>query len=87
MPAMWSDGSKQRMRRAALRAGMIRTEDSDALTIILEPEAAVLHCLDNQAPPLLPGKCFVCPEIGMHQQDLTHLIGVLDLVYCFSHGC
>lgn len=55
MPAMWSDSSKQRMRRAALRAGLIRSEDSDALTIILEPEAAVLHCLDNRAPPLLPG--------------------------------
>jgi preprotein translocase subunit Sec61beta len=55
MPAMWSDSSKKRMRRAALRAGLIRAEDSDVLTIILEPEAAVLHCLDNQAPPLLPG--------------------------------
>ncbi|GFH11846.1 uncharacterized protein HaLaN_07416 [Haematococcus lacustris] len=34
-------------------AGLIRTANSDALTIILEPEAAALHALDKQAPPLV----------------------------------
>lgn len=40
---------------AAVHAGLIRQLDSDALSIILEPEAAVIHALENKAPPLLPG--------------------------------
>lgn len=56
VPAMWTDAAKQRMRGAALAAGLIPTETSDALSIILEPEAAVLHALEAKAPPLLPGE-------------------------------
>jgi hypothetical protein len=53
---MWDEASKQAMRRAALRAGLITRVDSDHLTIILEPEAAALHALVHKAPPLQAGK-------------------------------
>eukprot|EP00983_Pelagomonas_calceolata_P065967 1148810-Pelagomonas_calceolata.AAC.7 len=54
VPAMWGDASKHAMREAALRAGFIHKIDSDALSVILEPEAAAIYALDNKAPPLLP---------------------------------
>uniref|UniRef100_A0AAU0MVK8 Heat shock protein family A member 12 variant X7 n=1 Tax=Urechis unicinctus TaxID=6432 RepID=A0AAU0MVK8_UREUN len=44
VPAIWSDGSKQFMRQAALKAGIIDTMDSQSLVIALEPEAASLYC-------------------------------------------
>ncbi|KAF5833009.1 hypothetical protein DUNSADRAFT_10930 [Dunaliella salina] len=53
VPAMWGDASKHAMREAALRAGFIHKLDSDALSIILEPEAAAIYALDKKAPPLL----------------------------------
>jgi len=58
---MWSDEAKQAMRKAALRAGLIRVQDSEALSLILEPEAAVLYALEERAPPLLPGESCVGP--------------------------
>lgn len=56
VPAMWGDASKHAMREAALRAGFIHKLDSDALSIILEPEAAAIYALDKKAPPLLSGQ-------------------------------
>ncbi|GLI60769.1 hypothetical protein VaNZ11_003001, partial [Volvox africanus] len=42
IPAMWSDAAKDKMRRAALRAGYIRTATSSSLMLTVEPEAAAL---------------------------------------------
>lgn len=42
VPALWGEQAKAAMRMAALRAGMIRTAESDRLVIIIEPEAAAL---------------------------------------------
>ncbi|KAL5011725.1 hypothetical protein ScPMuIL_010276 [Solemya velum] len=39
-PAIWSDGAKQFMREAAVKAGI----SGDSLTIALEPEAASIYC-------------------------------------------
>ncbi|KAI7901284.1 uncharacterized protein BX663DRAFT_515506 [Cokeromyces recurvatus] len=45
VPAMWSDKSKQIMRDAALKAGIIDASDHrDRLMLISEPEAAALYC-------------------------------------------
>jgi molecular chaperone DnaK (HSP70) len=42
---MWSDKSKQIMRDAAIKSGMISASDHrDRLTLISEPEAAALYC-------------------------------------------
>ena len=49
VPAASDDGVKASMRNAALRAGIIPSEDSDALTILLEPEAAALHMVKKSA--------------------------------------
>ena len=42
---MCSDAAKQKVRQAALRAGITRRLDSDALVLLYEPEAAALHYL------------------------------------------
>ncbi|KAG0196227.1 hypothetical protein BGX28_010411 [Mortierella sp. GBA30] len=45
VPAMWSDESKDTMRRAAIRAGLIGEGDiPDRLMLVSEPEAAALYC-------------------------------------------
>ncbi|KAJ9522869.1 hypothetical protein QJQ45_023653 [Haematococcus lacustris] len=71
VPAMWSEASKALMRTSALRAGLIRTIESDALTIILEPEAAALHALDKQAPPLVAGMSVMVLDVGGGTADAT----------------
>ena len=43
VPAIWSDKAKQCMRQAALDAGMITTEASEKLLIVLEPECAAVQ--------------------------------------------
>ncbi|KAG2486138.1 hypothetical protein HYH03_015231 [Edaphochlamys debaryana] len=55
VPALWSDGAKAAVRRAAFTAGLIPREDSEQLVIVLEPEAAALHCaLGPERPRLVP---------------------------------
>ncbi|KAL6759044.1 hypothetical protein V8C86DRAFT_3025159 [Haematococcus lacustris] len=71
VPAMWTEASKDTMRTAALRAGLIRTADSEALTIILEPEAAALHALEHRAPPLVPGVSVMVLVVGRGTTDVT----------------
>ncbi|KAI8973362.1 hypothetical protein BDF20DRAFT_907002 [Mycotypha africana] len=45
VPAMWSDLAKYSMRRAAIRAALIKeTDPPDKLMLISEPEAAALYC-------------------------------------------
>lgn len=45
VPAMWSDSAKYAMRRAAIKAGLIKKDDpQDRLLLISEPEAAALYC-------------------------------------------
>ncbi|RUS22480.1 hypothetical protein BC937DRAFT_88808 [Endogone sp. FLAS-F59071] len=45
VPAMWSDRAKATMREAAIKAGLISTNDHrDRLMLISEPEAAALYC-------------------------------------------
>ncbi|GFH13650.1 chaperone protein, partial [Haematococcus lacustris] len=71
VPAMWSEGNKALMRRASFVAGLIKKADSDALTIILEPEAAALHALDKQAPPLVAGMSVMVLDVGGGTADAT----------------
>jgi hypothetical protein len=46
VPAVWSEDSKQIMRRAAEIAGLIGegTQEAERLLLVLEPEAAAVHC-------------------------------------------
>ncbi|KAI8597442.1 hypothetical protein EDD21DRAFT_216855 [Dissophora ornata] len=45
VPAMWSDKSKDVMRKAAINAKMItETDHPDRLMLVSEPEAAALYC-------------------------------------------
>ncbi|KAF5833002.1 hypothetical protein DUNSADRAFT_10923 [Dunaliella salina] len=68
---IWKDSSKALMRKAAQRAGLIRTEDSDQLALITEPEAAALHALKNRFPPLNPGEIIQIIDAGGGTVDIS----------------
>jgi hypothetical protein len=44
VPAIWNDHAKSATRTAAIKAGLIRDENDDRLTLITEPEAAAMYC-------------------------------------------
>jgi len=44
VPAIWNDAGKAATRQAAIRAGFIRDENDNRLTLITEPEAAAMFC-------------------------------------------
>ncbi|KAL6763565.1 hypothetical protein V8C86DRAFT_245882 [Haematococcus lacustris] len=71
VPAMWTERDKAVMRTAALRAGLIQKAGSDALTIILEPEAAAMDALDKQSPPLVAGMSMMVVDAGAGTVDVT----------------
>ena len=50
VPAIWDDGAKAFMRRAAFDAGLTADVDSDRLSLALEPEGAVISSAMD-APP------------------------------------
>ncbi|UYV62753.1 HSPA12B [Cordylochernes scorpioides] len=47
VPTLWRQPARQLMRAAARRAGL------DRLTLVLEPEAAALHCLPRPEPGII----------------------------------
>jgi molecular chaperone DnaK (HSP70) len=47
VPAIWSAAASGFMRRAALRAGLIKFQLSEMLTLVREPEAACVDLLDD----------------------------------------
>ncbi|KAJ9523096.1 hypothetical protein QJQ45_023914, partial [Haematococcus lacustris] len=71
VPAMWTERDKAAMRTAALRAGLIKKAGSDALTIILEPEAAAMDALDKQETPLMAGMSLMVVDAGAGTVDVT----------------
>jgi hypothetical protein len=44
VPAIWNDAAKAATRAAAMKAGFIRDENDNRLTLITEPEAAAMFC-------------------------------------------
>lgn len=67
VPAVWSDSAKDATRRAAQRAGI-----GPNLTLISEPEAAVMYTLKTMPRKTLrPGQVFICVDCGGGTVDLT----------------
>eukprot|EP00798_Chlamydomonas_sp_ICE-L_P031956 gene31956-33742_t len=64
VPAMWSEASKEKMRRAALRAGLILNLEDDKLSIILEPEAAALKVIRSNATNIQVGDTYMVVDAG-----------------------
>ena len=73
VPAIWSDSSKKLMRTAAKEAGLIRysSEDSSRLLLALEPEAAVLYCLEIEKMQLRSGDRIMVLDCGGGTVDIT----------------
>ncbi|KAL4230259.1 hypothetical protein ACF0H5_010645 [Mactra antiquata] len=77
VPAIWSDGAKQFMREAALKAGI----ESNNLSIALEPEAASVYCKflpshqlsESSASQSMfkPGVKYMVVDLGGGTADIT----------------
>ncbi|XP_022179791.1 heat shock 70 kDa protein 12A-like [Myzus persicae] len=44
VPAIWNKSTRQLMKEIAIEAGLGSLENPEAVTIVLEPEAAAVHC-------------------------------------------
>ncbi|KAG0317147.1 hypothetical protein BGZ99_006461 [Dissophora globulifera] len=73
VPARWSDAAKNKMRGAAINAGLIKEDDPPSrLNLIVEPEAAALYCERNcERFDLNHGDQFLVCEAGNEAVDLT----------------
>ena len=78
IPAIWTDAEKRWMRVAAEQAGLIQPGgDPNQLRLALEPEAAALHCLEQELgsdphlSQLKPGTRFMIVDAGGGTVDLT----------------
>lgn len=70
VPAIWSEGAKQVMTRAAVHAGLVTREHE--VTIVLEPEAAALRCRALQHPKTsAPASRFMVVDAGGGTLDVT----------------
>lgn len=73
VPAIWSNANKQLMRRAAERAGLISTSESDEDRLIFayEPEAAARYCFEKRKLDLTPGTRFMILDCGGGTVDIN----------------
>lgn len=69
VPAIWSDIAKVRMRRAALKAGLIQSLDAPNLNLVYEPEAAALCCA--METKFAAGLRFLVVDCGGGTVDIT----------------
>lgn len=93
VPAVWREDSKQIMRRASQLAGLIGegTQEADRLLLVLEPEAAAVHCqqvmMQQNEVALESGKVIMIVDAGGGTVDVTvHEVrlgeGLDELVPC-----
>lgn len=78
IPAVWEEDSKKLMRRAAQMAGLIGegTEEAERLFLVLEPEAAAVHCQQimlrrKESAPLVTDKVIMIVDAGGGTVDIT----------------
>lgn len=76
VPAIWKDGDKMLMRKAAIKAGLIGEgrDEGERLYLALEPEAAAIYCqenLNNQEFLNKPGTRFMVVDCGGGTVDIT----------------
>jgi len=70
VPAIWSDGAKGFMRRAAFEAGLVTSENSSKLILALEPEAACIAS-EKDVMHLQAGHRFMILDCGGGTVDIT----------------
>ncbi len=71
IPAIWTDSEKHMMRVAARRAGLIREDEDERLLLVLEPEAAAVHCQEREKAQLQIGTRFMVIDSGGGTVDIT----------------
>ncbi|PTU22939.1 hypothetical protein P175DRAFT_0522019 [Aspergillus ochraceoroseus IBT 24754] len=70
VPAIWDDAGKAATRSAALKAGFLRDENDNRLTLISEPEAAALFCAKTGLLSLKIGDAILIVDCGGGTVDL-----------------
>jgi hypothetical protein len=71
VPAMWSDRSKQIMRKAAYQAGLIEALQSEDMHICLEPEAAAIYCIFKDETTFKEGDVVTICDAGGGTVDIS----------------
>ncbi len=73
IPAIWKDAEKSFMRRAAEKAGLVSSNESDRerLLLVLEPEAAAVYCQEKYESELNVGNRFMVVDCGGGTVDIT----------------
>jgi molecular chaperone DnaK (HSP70) len=73
VPAIWGEREKQLMRTAFVRAGLISKSqtEADRLLIVLEPEAAAIHCQAKDQFKLPVGSRFMVVDCGGGTADIV----------------
>ena len=73
IPAIWKNDEMSFMRRAAEKAGLISTDESDRerLLLVIEPEAAAIYCQEKDKSQLEAGKRFMVVDCGGGTVDIT----------------
>ncbi len=71
IPAIWTDREKQLMRFAAQNAGLVGSAGAERLLLVLEPEAAAIHCQEKDYHTLEPGTRFMVVDCGGGTVDIT----------------
>ena len=70
VPAIWNDAGKAVTRAAAIKAGFLRDENDNRLTLIPEPEAAALFCAKLGLLDLKIGDAILIVDCGGGTVDL-----------------
>jgi hypothetical protein len=77
VPAFWTDEQKNKMRMAAIKAGVISNSDDDHHNLMLvdEPEAAAVYCHQKQSIRLEENDCYMIVNCGCINIDIiTHTV-------------
>ena len=82
VPAIWKDGDKMLMRKAAIKAGLVGKgrDEWERLYLVLEPDAAAIYCqekLKNQEFMKTPGTRFMIVDCGGGTVDITVHEGII----------
>jgi molecular chaperone DnaK (HSP70) len=73
VPSIWTDEQKNKMRTAAIKAGMISNSDDDyhKLILVYEPEAAAVYCRQKGSVGLDENDCYMIVDCGGGTVDIT----------------
>ncbi|KAJ3289163.1 Heat shock protein 12B [Blyttiomyces sp. JEL0837] len=64
VPAIWKEDAKRLMRLSAIQAGLTTPDRNSSLLLVLEPEAASIHCLMEDRDAFNEGDVYIVADCG-----------------------